>query len=300
MEEYSQSNKLVLFGQTPMEENIDDEIKLYMPKKRDRNRKLFSFCFRICRFLTMVVVFFLLYYCLYQLYVKSAAQPVDVPASVTPEATSAEQTLQEPELPLPLVINESMLDINIEEYFNVDSYVSLPQESGIKVLIVNSHSSEQASSSLSVSDLGEDLAKILVSRGIATYFDDTANDAGGTIGAYSRMSDRVVQLLSKYSQAVVVIDIHDSSSGAPITFTVGTSEGFAWQENLRFACSIYKETKNSDAAIRLLPSELGQNNGLLTLNVGIGGQLCDDSTARALLASVADALTMILKNEPLA
>lgn len=300
MEEYSLSNKLVLYGQTPTDENTDDEIKLYMPKKRNRNNMLFSFCFKICRFLTLVVAFFLLYYCLYQLYVKSALPQENVPTAVTPAITSAEDTEEYFKLELPFVINESANEINIEEYFGNEDHISLPQGKGIKVLIVNSHSSEFASSSLSVSDLGEDLAKILSSRGISTYFDSTVHDEAGTIGAYSRMSESISDLQKKYNEAVVVIDIHDSSSGAPVTFTVGTSDGFAWQENLRLVCSIYKGMKKDDVAIRILPTALGQNNGLLTLNVGIGGKFCDDSTARALLASVADALTIILKNEPLA
>lgn len=300
MEEYSLSNKLVLYGQTPIDENTDDEIKLYMPKKRNRNNMLFSFCFKICRFLTLVIAFFLLYYCLYQLYVKSALPQEDIPTSVTPAITSAEDTEEFSKLELPLVINESTKEINIEEFFGNEDHINLPQGKGIKVLIVNSHSSEFASSSLSVSDLGEDLAMILCSRCVYTYFDPTVHDEDGNIGAYSRMSESISDLKKKYKEAVVVIDIHDSSSGAPVTFTVGTSDGFAWQENLRLACSIYKEMKNEDAAIRVLPTALGQNSGLLTLNIGIGGKLCDDSTARALLASVADALTVILQNEPLA
>ena len=49
MEEYSKSNKPVLFGQIPIDNDLDDEIKLYMPKKREKNRKLLSFCFKIGR-----------------------------------------------------------------------------------------------------------------------------------------------------------------------------------------------------------------------------------------------------------
>ena len=58
--------------------------------------------------------------------------------------------------------------------------------------------------------------------------------------------------------------------------------------------------KNDKNVIRLLPTELGQNNGLLTLNVGIGEKNCDDGTTRSLLLFVADALTAVLANEPLA
>mgnify|MGYP003306871352 CR=1 FL=1 len=42
MEEYSEPNKLVPFGQTPIENDPEDEIKLYMPNRRERKSKLFS------------------------------------------------------------------------------------------------------------------------------------------------------------------------------------------------------------------------------------------------------------------
>ena len=300
MEEYSEVNKLVPLGQTPMEENIDDAIKLYMPPKRERNRKVFSFCFRVWRFIAMVVAFFLIYYCLYRLYVKNALPNEDIPASVTPEASSLEEPVELSDPVLPLIIDESLLEINVESYLNEENYIKIPQGDGIKVLIVNSHASERVSDSLSVSDLGEDLVKILESRGIGTYFDNIPNDDAGTIGAYARMSENVAILKEKYKEAVIVIDIHDSDTGSPFTFSVGVSEEFAWEENLRFACNIYKIMKNSDAAFRFLPTSLGQNNGLLTLNIGIGGNMTKDSAARAQLASFADALSQLLQNEPLA
>ncbi len=300
MEEYSESNKLVLLGQTPIENDIDDEIKLYMPKKRERNHKLISFCFKIWRFVAMVVAFFLIYYCLYQLYLKNALPGEDIPTVATPDNTTAEETVQVSPPTFPPIINESAYEINIEEYINEDSFIKIPQGDGVKVLIVNSHSSERVSESLSVSNLGEDLAKILESRSIGTYFDNSENDVSGTIGAYSRMSEKVDVLKEKYSEAVVVIDIHDSDIGSPITFTIGATDEFSWQENLRFACNIYKLMKDKDAIFRFLPTPLGQDSGLLTINIGIGGNLSQDSDARAILGSFADALTRLLQNEPLA
>ena len=300
MEEYSEPNKLVPFGQTPIENDPEDEIKLYMPNRRERKSKLFSFCFRIYRFAAMVVAFFLIYYCLYRLYVKNALPAEDIPAAATPEVTSAEESLHLTEPRLPLVINECPFEIDVEEYLNEDSYIKIPDGDGIKVLIVNSHSSETVSDSLSVSDLAEDLAKILESRGIGTYFDNTQNDVAGNIGAYARMTENIARLKEKYTEAVIVIDIHDSDSGSPFTFTIGATDDFSWEENLRLACNIYKLMKDTDAMFRFLPTSLGQDSGLLTLNIGIGGNITDDSTARALLSSFADALSQLLQNEPLA
>ena len=200
----------------------------------------------------------------------------------------------------PLIIDESSFEINLVEYLNEDNYIKIPHGDGIKVLIVNSHSSERVSDSLSASDLGEDLAKILESRGVGTYFDNTSNDESGVIGAYARMSEKIAMLKEKYNEAVIVIDIHDSDSGSPFTFTIGATEGFSWEENLRLACNIYKLMKDTDAMFRFLPTSLGQDTGLLTLNIGIGGNMTDDSAARAMLASFADALSQLLQNEPLA
>ena len=279
MEEYSKSNKPVLFGQIPIDNDLDDEIKLYMPKKREKNRKLLSFCFRISRFFIMVIAFFLIYYCLYRLYVKNAVLAEDLPVSAIPEDTSIEETLRISEPRIPLVIDESSFEINLVKYLNEDNYIKIPNGDGIKVLIVNSHSSERVSDSLSASDLGEDLAKILESRGVGTYF---------------------AILKEKYNEAVIVIDIHDSDSGSPFTFTIGATEDFSWEENLRLACNIYKLMKDTDVMFRFLPTSLGQDTGLLTLNIGIGGNMTDDSAARAMLASFADALSQLLQNEPLA
>lgn len=299
MEEYSEANKPVPFGQTPMETDLDDEIKLYKPKRKKGRGVLYSACFRLWRFLLMIIAFFLIYYCLYQLYVKNASRSVDVPTYVQPEETSAEETVADNEIDLPIIINESENDIEFGALLNEDYSFGLPRGDGVKVIIVNTHSSEAVSSSITVSQFSEDLLKILQSKGVSAYFDDTVYDSQGMIGAYSRMSANVRHLKDIYNEAVVVIDIHDSDSGAPLTFTVGTADGFAWQENLRFACNIYKRMEHFDGAIRILPSTLGQDNGLLSVNIGIGGVDCSDVESRAILAAFAEALTEILQKEPL-
>jgi hypothetical protein len=204
------------------------------------------------------------------------------------------------EVIMPLLIDESESNIDLKEYIENAGDFKFPEGEGVKVFVVNSHSSEKASQNLTVSDLAADLVKILESRGIRAYFDDTANDVNGTIGAYSKMRDNVARLKDIHNEAFVVIDIHNSDSGVPYTFTVGSLESFAWQENLRFACGIYKIMKDTEAAFRILPSSLGQDSGLITLNLGIGGDTYDDSEARILLSSFADAFIQLITNEPLA
>jgi hypothetical protein len=300
MEEYSKSQKLIPFGQTPMEDNIDDEIKLYIPKNRGRGKKRFLFCFRIFRFIAMVFAFFFIYYCLYQLYLKNAKFNEDVPSSETVAEASNEETEPMQEVRMPLLIDESESNIDLKEYIENAGDFKFPEGEGVKVFVVNSHSSEKASQNLTVSDLAADLVKILESRGIRAYFDDTANDENGTIGAYSKMRDNVARLKDIHNEAFVVIDIHNSDSGLPYTFSVGILDSFAWQENLRFACGIYKIMKDTEAAFRILPSSLGQDSGLITLNLGIGGDTYDDSEARILLSLFADAFLELIANEPLA
>ena len=68
MEEYSKSNKPVLHERIPINFDIDDEIRIYKPRKREPNKILMRACFRLFRFLVMIGAFFMIYYCLYQLY----------------------------------------------------------------------------------------------------------------------------------------------------------------------------------------------------------------------------------------
>ncbi len=299
MEEYSEAKDLIPFGQTPMESNFDDEIKLYKPKKKDRNGVLYSAFFSFGRFLLLVVGFFMVYYCLYQLYLKNAKAGEDIPASVIPEQTTAEETTEQKESLLPLIIDESGTEFDYEALFYEDGLFRLPTGDGVKVIIVNSHSSEKVSNNRTVSDLSEDLFKILQSKGISAYIDKTEYDADGTIGAYTRMSENVASLKEEYNNALIVVDIHDSDIGVPFVFTVGISDRFAWQENLRFACNIYKLMKRPDGALRMLPSSLGQDNGLLSINIGMGSAVADVVETREILSSFADALAAILQENPL-
>ena len=303
MEEYSKSNEVIVGAPREPREDLDDVIKLYMPKQRRQRmqRKLvFTFGLKIFRFFLLVTAFFLIYYCLYRLYVQNAVTTPDIPTSVSPAETSEEETTAEYVFELPIIINESNTEINIEEYFENDTFIKLPQGRGIKVIIVNSHSSEMVTENLSVADLSEDLAKILESRGIGVCFENSENDADGMIGAYARMSESVSRLKDIYNEAVVVIDIHNSDSGMPLTYTIGIDDKFAWNENLLFVCNIYRSMKDVESAFRILPSSLGQDNGLLTINIGIGGSQYEDSEVRSWLIAFADGLLRIFNEEPLA
>lgn len=122
------------------------------------------------------------------------------------------------------------------------------------------------------------------------------HDTESSLGAYDRMNMTLAGLREENDSVVLVIDIHDSDSGKPLTFTVGTGFEYGWKENLKLVSAISKNITDAETAIRLLPSELGQNNGILTLNVGICGKDYSDNEARKALASLARALLTVCEN----
>jgi hypothetical protein len=106
------------------------------------------------------------------------------------------------------------------------------------------------------------------------------------------MKESLTSLIDKYPDAVCVIDIHDSDSGHPVTFTVGT-DGVGWNENLRLAEAVCGKMASIETAFRFLPGTLGQDSGVLTLNVGLGGKNFGDEEVRAAIASFANAFIEI-------
>lgn len=220
----------------------------------------------------------------------------DIPVAAIPE--SGDVTIN-PTIALPpIVIDESMIGFELENEIN-DSYslsALMDMSEGVKVIIIHSHNSEYVSPSLSVTDVGKVLAQILNSGGIETMHCQTLHDSNGTVAAYERMNQSLDELIAGNSSVILVIDIHDSDSGKPLTFTVGTGFEYGWRENLKLVSAISKNISDAETAIRLLPSELGQNNGILTLNVGICGKDYSDDEARKALASFARALMIICEN----
>jgi hypothetical protein len=96
----------------------------------------------------------------------------------------------------------------------------------------------------------------------------------------------------------LIIDLHSSDSGSPITFTVGTGSDYGWEENLRAVLAVTEYLDSGEASVRLLPGDLGQNSGVVTLNVGIGGKNFDDTTARSAIASLVNAIIRLYDENP--
>lgn len=192
----------------------------------------------------------------------------------------------------PRIIDEAKTGINMSDYYDDTMSLShlLNNENKISVLLVHSHASEYVSESISVTDAGEAMAQLLNSAGIGTLHCKTEHDSEGFIGAYSKMRESVLSLRNVNSGIVLVIDVHDSDTSYPLTFTVGTGADFGWKENLRLSAAIYKNMSSDVGIIRLLPSDLAQNNGALTVHVGIGNKSADDEEARRIISAFVDSI----------
>ncbi|MBR4033305.1 MAG: stage II sporulation protein P, partial [Clostridia bacterium] len=196
------------------------------------------------------------------------------------------------------VINESGIDIDIDSYqgSNILSSMTQDSENNIRILVVNSHSSEFVSQSISVSDAGIVITRLLQSAGIGTEYCDEEFDKEGRIGAYIMMKEKIKSELTQKPELVLVIDVHSSDSGTPITFTVGTGSDFGWQENLRAALGVIDNLEAIEASVRFLPTDLGQNSGVITLNIGICG--ADDKSAREAISSLVNAIIILYNDNP--
>ena len=113
------------------------------------------------------------------------------------------------------------------------------------------------------------------------------------------MKNTVASLKENNSDLVLVIDLHDSDSGVPLLLTVGAEESYAWRENFDLASAVCTRTVGVENALRVIPADIGQNNGLLTLHVGIGNDKALDEEARKALAAFATAIIDICTKAPL-
>lgn len=276
------------------QEKSEEEIRFFVPPKKVKNKRF------IIRFLLTTAVFFLLFLSCYYLSQERQAgnskeKDANVPTAVTPDTSGQEgssSTINDETQPLPLIIDESKANpvVNINKEYSLNHLMQA--SNGMKILIVHSHNSEYVSESDTVSDAGRVIAQLLVSAGIETYHCETEHDTQGNIGSYSRMKNTLAALTENYPDTVCVIDLHDSDSGLPVTFTVGT-DCDGWRENLRLAEAVCARMTKAECAFRFIPDKLGQDSGVLTLNIGIGSKSTSQTEARMLIASFAEAFIEI-------
>lgn len=195
-----------------------------------------------------------------------------------------------------IFLDESAMGIDIHA-INTDTYTLSPvikSESEVRVIIMHSHSSERVSADLGVAALGEALCKSLNEAGIAAFHCTDKMDKSGVIGAYNNMKTRLSELRRSYPKAALVIDLHNSDVGDELTITVGTGDSFGWTENLTLALALCRELNLGEAcALRVLPSAIGQDSGLLSLHLGIGGVEQSEESAIHLLESFVNAFVNI-------
>ncbi|MGM9642048.1 MAG: stage II sporulation protein P [Eubacteriales bacterium] len=283
-------------AEIPEEKNDDEEIRIYIPEEKAKREAWVNVFLKYWRFASITVAFAAIF-----LMIVIVNNPKEAGASAPSDITSTSETTAEsievvapPQKEPPMLIDESKIGINADDYISTDYSLSHLQSS--KVLIVHSHNSERVSDTVSVSDAGEVISELLNSAGITTLHYTAEHDAEGSIGAYDRMKQSVLQLLKDNPDIALVIDLHDSDSGMPMTLTVGATDEFCWTENLRLAYALYAKTDGIEAAVRLLPKTLGQDTGTLTLNIGISENGTDESAARKLIAQIANALIILFNN----
>ena len=86
---------------------------------------------------------------------------------------------------------------------------------------------------------------------------------------------------------LLIIDLHSSEKETKILFDIGVAIDYSWKENLRAAASIYNKMNQVEAVVRLLPRDLGQNCGIVTVSIAIGYPECDDESSRKLISELA-------------
>jgi hypothetical protein len=247
------------------------------------------------KLISLVLAFSALFYIIFGM-LKSpqsaeTSPPSDIEADALPENGRDNTSDFSPSI---FVSDESGLGVRVDE-INTDGYSLLPlmgESQDVMVIIVHSHSSERVSKTQGVSALGEKLCKSLNEAGIKTYHCIEKLDKNGVIGAYENMKTKLKALTKDYPSAICVIDLHNSDTECGITFSVGIDEKNGWQENLTLALAVARQIKGDNgSAVRLLPSSIGQNHGLLSLHVGIGK--CD-GTEEAAMASLDEVTQAIL------
>ncbi len=271
-----------------------EQIRVYRRKKRYGMIKAITSVWKFSALCVAFAAIFFLTYCLFfdkgsdNGAVSSDLEETDSLAIEIDTSNCDVEVFSPTVVPPPILIDEAKSDINIEEYFyDTKNICDVLKTGKIKVLVIHSHSSEMVSESINVIDAGSAIVQILCSYGIDAIHCVDKHDEYGRIGAYKRMKDSIGKFKNEYPELAIVIDLHSAEIEAPILFNIGVSHDYAWKENLRIISAIYHNMSREDCVFRLLPQNLGQDNGIITINVGIGYENADDAVARELVASLA-------------
>ena len=274
-------------------ECMQEPIQIHKPGRRIRVSEIFI---KYWRFVSLVTAFAAIFLLVYSVFSDDRDSSYDSLANVTNESDFAttehivlDKEISGPEYILPLLMNEAKADITIEDIleYSYDSCIKLNTVGDFKVLLLHTHSSEMVSENVSVYEAGTDLEKLLTASGITVLHSNEQFDEAGRIGSYNRMKTYVKDQIKKHPEILIVIDLHGSQEVKQLLFDVGVTPVHTWKENLKLITGIYGNMGIPDCAIRLLPTDLGQDNGILSLNVSLGCDTADDEYARTLISALA-------------
>lgn len=262
-------------------------------KRQKRNYPIFlGFCKLLSLFLAFAAIFYIIFAVKTQISSNSDETTVGDKVAVATPSTSVENIDGE-EVGDFVFLDESGEGIDIQA-INTDAYSLVPlvkADSEVRIIILHSHSSERVSESMGVAALGAELCKRLNKAGIGAYHCTDKLDKNGVIGAYNNMKSSLSAIEKLYPNAVLIVDLHNCDVGDGMTLTVGADGGTGWRENLTLALALCRRMNAEDScALRVLPSSIGQDNGLLSVHLGIGGEAQTSERARATLDAFIKAL----------
>ena len=217
------------------------------------------------------------------------------------------------------------------------AFALLPEGEGPKVLILHTHGCEAYTmpegeeyeqtddhrtldESRNVLRVGDEIARVLEERGIATLHDRTLYDYPSYSGAYNRSLDTAERLREEYPSLLYVLDVHrdaiadaagkqfkvvsaEEPDTAQLEFVIGSDGGGLehprWRENLRLAAAV-QETLLSAHPTLLRPIVVRNSRynqqlspGALLLEVGAAGNSLSEAlnAARLFAEGFADTVT---------
>lgn len=268
-------------------------------KRKKRRRNYYPVFLGVCKLISLFLAFAALFYIVFGGKTQNLSDAGDATAPDREAVATPSTTIggKEEETSDFVFLDESGKGIDINA-LSTDSYTLAPligAEREVRVIIMHSHSSERASENMGVAALGEELCKRLNEAGIGAYHCTDKMDKNGVIGAYDNMRSSLSSLLKSYPKAVLLIDLHDSDVGDGLTLTVGADEGAGWTENLTLALALCRKIRLDGHSLRVLPSAIGQDNGLLSIHLGIGGEKQTEEGAIAALDAFVEAFFEVCK-----
>ena len=274
--------------------------------------------------------------------VVESVLPIILSKPTAPSAPPEPPALPEPSVPSkPANIslrNDTSFDIDLQQLLDMGVRVPLNEE-GVQVIIVHTHGTEaytpSGSDTYTESDelrtldnnqnvlrVGEELKTALESHGIKAVHCTELCDYPNYSGAYDRSREAIEDMLLRYPEAKIVIDLHrdavatadggyykataqiDGRDAAQLLLVVGTDAGGLshpnWRENMSFQLSLHQRIEEMYPGlmrpINLRAARFNQHfrTGSMLLEVGTCANYLQEALYSVHL--FANALADLLKN----